>query len=171
MCLVLVWLHVCASVVCGARTGARGLYTVGARRLGGILRKLWDAFCLGMEVVNGLRVLSMTGSDLASPIRRSRLNLAARGIQRLPKVLGCESLGCPLHPSPAPRPPPPPPMAATSLMFSMGQAWLRLGGRAQMKVLANAPRLWNMAMRECWLSVHFLSKALKIKLLCLNIYF
>lgn len=56
-------------------------------------------------------------------------------------------------------------------IFGVGLAWLCLGGKGQMKGLADALRPWNLAMRECRLCVHFLSKALKIKLPCLNIYF
>lgn len=47
----------------------------------GVLRKLWGAFYLVMEVISGLR-------GLASPNRRSRLNWIARGIQSFPKCLG-----------------------------------------------------------------------------------
>lgn len=46
-----------------------------------------------------------------------------------------------------------------------------LGERGHVEGLADAPRPWNVSMRECQLCVRFLSKALKIKLPCLNIYF
>lgn len=51
------------------------------------------------------------------------------------------------------------------LILGVGQAWL-CSGRG-----ANAPRPGNVAVRECRLCVRFLSKALKIKLPCLDIYF
>lgn len=49
----------------------------------------------GNDSGSGLRGLSRTCSDLASPNRRYRLNWAARGVQRLPRVLRCESSGRP----------------------------------------------------------------------------
>lgn len=47
------------------------------------------------------------------------------------------------------------------------------GGRGdKVKGLVDTLRdSWNVAERQCQLCVHFLSKALKIKLPCLNIYF
>jgi hypothetical protein len=64
-------------------------------------------------------------------------------------------------------------MGAGASRFQRGSGLAVLRGQGdRLKSLADTPRdPWNVAMRECQLCVHFLSKALKIKLPCLNIYF